>query len=107
MATDLAHEFANYLRDHNHLSGDGSVPDGAARSPNRPLQNLWELTELSASDFADEVAAFFEAMLALVLMDQALLQRAQPQSCSAATCRLGSPLSRISKPSLTSASATM
>ena len=60
MSTDLAHEFANYLRDHNHLSGDGGVPDGAARSPNRALQNLWELTELSASDFADEVAAFFQ-----------------------------------------------
>jgi general secretion pathway protein E len=61
MPLDLAHEFATYLRDHNHLSGDSSVLNGAASPPpNRALQHLWELTDLSASDFADEVAAFFQ-----------------------------------------------
>src|SRR5258707_14957813 len=61
MPTDLAHEFANYLRDNNHLPGDSGVLNGAAPSPaNRALQKLWELTDLSANDFADEVAEFFQ-----------------------------------------------
>src|SRR5262245_7889957 len=61
MPTDLAHEFANYLRDKNHLAGDGGILNGSAQSPaNRMLQKLWELTDLSANDFADEVAAFFQ-----------------------------------------------
>src|SRR5262249_27775933 len=39
----------------------GAILDGAAQSPeNRALQKLWELTDLSANDFADEVAAFFQ-----------------------------------------------
>src|SRR5258708_9045023 len=61
MPTDLAHEFANYLRDRNHLPGDSAVLNGAAPSPaNRALQKLWELTDLSANDFADVVAEFFQ-----------------------------------------------
>ncbi len=60
MPADLTLEFANYLRDKNHLNGDSAVPNGAAQSGgNRALQKLWELTDLSANDFADEVAAFF------------------------------------------------
>jgi general secretion pathway protein E len=60
MPADLALEFANYLRDKSHLNGDSAAPNGAGQSgANRPLQKLWELTDLSASDFADEVAAFF------------------------------------------------
>jgi general secretion pathway protein E len=60
MPTDLAHEFANYLRQKNHLSGDGSALNGTAQSPdNRTLHKLWGLTDLSANDFADEVAGFF------------------------------------------------
>src|SRR5260370_25576508 len=62
MPTDLAHEFANHLRDKNHLPGDSSALNGAAQPPaNRALQKLWELTDLSANDFADEVAEFFQA----------------------------------------------
>jgi general secretion pathway protein E len=61
MPTDLAHEFANYLRDRNHFSGDSSALSTTAQSPdNRPLHKLWGLTDLSANDFADEVAAFFQ-----------------------------------------------
>ena len=61
MPTDLAHEFANYLRDKNHLTHDSGALNGAAQPPaNRALQKLWELTDLSANDFADEVAAFFQ-----------------------------------------------
>ena len=61
MPTDLAHEFANYLRDRNHLPGDSNVLNGAAQSPlNRTLHKLWGLTDLSANDFADQVAGFFQ-----------------------------------------------
>src|SRR5215813_12360716 len=61
MPTDLAHEFANYLRDKNHLTHDSGALNGAAQPPaNRALQKLWELTDLSANDFADEVAEFFQ-----------------------------------------------
>jgi len=60
MPTDLALQFVNYLRDKKHLPGDGSVLNDAQQPPaNRTLQKLWELTDLSANDFADEVAAFF------------------------------------------------
>jgi len=61
MPTDLAHEFANYLRDRNHLSGESNVLNDAAQSPvNRTLHKLWGQTDLSANDFADEVAGFFQ-----------------------------------------------
>src|SRR5215470_12301796 len=61
MPTDLAHEFANYLRDRNHLSGESNVLNDAAPSPlNRTLHKLWGLTDLSANDFADQVAGFFQ-----------------------------------------------
>src|SRR5258707_1133656 len=61
MPNGLAGEFANYLRDKNHLSGDSGVLNGAAQPPaNRALQKLWESTDLSANDFADEVAEFFQ-----------------------------------------------
>src|SRR5260370_31322069 len=61
MPTDLAHEVASYLRDKNHLPGDSSALNGAAQPPaNRALQKLWESTDLSANDFADEVAEFFQ-----------------------------------------------
>ncbi len=61
MAFDVAHEFANYLRSKNHLAGEIGLRDGAAAAPDeRTLHKLWELTELSANDFADEVAQFFK-----------------------------------------------
>src|ERR1700732_4175825 len=61
MPTDLAHEFANYLRDRNHLAGDSDVLSDTAQSAvNRTLHKLWGLTDLSANDFADEVAGFFK-----------------------------------------------
>src|SRR5215469_10858128 len=57
---DIAHQFANYLREKNHLPGDSGALNGAQSSANRTLQKLWEVTDLSANDFADEVAAFFQ-----------------------------------------------
>jgi general secretion pathway protein E len=60
MGIDVAHEFANHLRSKNHLAGEVSLRDGTAAASERTLQKLWELTELSANDFADEVAQFFK-----------------------------------------------
>ena len=60
MGIDVAHEFANHLRSKDHLAGEVSLRDGTAAGNERTLQKLWELTELSANDFADEVAQFFE-----------------------------------------------
>ena len=61
MPFDLAHEFADYLRDRNHLAGDSNLLNGTAPSQDeRTLHKLWGLTDLSAADFADEVAVFFK-----------------------------------------------
>src|ERR1700681_3301982 len=56
MTSDIAVEFAQHLRIKKFLAGDpGTGPDGSERT----LRKLWELTELSASDFAEEVARFY------------------------------------------------
>jgi general secretion pathway protein E len=66
MPADIAHEFADHLRRKNHLADDGAAQGGVAQSQSdrsqsdRTLHKLWGLTDLSASDFADEVAAFFQ-----------------------------------------------
>jgi general secretion pathway protein E len=61
MSLDPASEFAEYLRGKNHLAGAMPVRDPAGEpGDERTLRKLWELTELSANDFADEVAGFFE-----------------------------------------------
>ena len=62
MSFELAHRFADYLRSKNHLAGDIVSPSGAAQAQQdeRTLHKLWGLTDLSANDFADEVAQFFE-----------------------------------------------
>jgi general secretion pathway protein E len=60
MGIEVAHEFANHLRSKNHLAGEVSLRDGTASGNERTLHKLWELTELSASDFAEEVAQFFK-----------------------------------------------
>ena len=61
MSLDPASEFASYLRGKNHLADATAALDLAGEAGDeRTLRKLWELTELSASDFADEVAGFFE-----------------------------------------------
>jgi general secretion pathway protein E len=62
MGIDVAHEFASHLRSKNHLAGEVSLRDGTAPGNERTLHKLWELTELSANDFADEVAEFFKVV---------------------------------------------
>ena len=52
--------FAKHLADRRLLAGEAAVRVNGAASPGgeRSLRALWELTELSANDFADEVARF-------------------------------------------------
>src|SRR5579871_6409129 len=64
MPADVASEFANHLRSENHLTDDSAVLNGASTGgaqsqDDRTLHKLWGLTDLSANDFADEVAGFF------------------------------------------------
>jgi general secretion pathway protein E len=61
MAFDPTSELADYLRGKNHLADEAS----SAGSPpqvrdERTLRKLWEQSELSASDFSDSVAEFFQ-----------------------------------------------
>ena len=62
MAADIVDEFARYLLAKYRIPGDLSV---RLASPNSgrgetKLRELWEMTELSANDFADEVALFYD-----------------------------------------------
>jgi len=64
MPAEVAHEFANYLRRKNHLGENSALPNGGANGSasqgDRTLHKLWGMTDLSANDFADEVASFFQ-----------------------------------------------
>src|SRR6202521_6274919 len=54
-------DFAGYLARKHSISGDllsqSSPPDKFAGG--KKLRDLWQLTNLSANDFADEVACFY------------------------------------------------
>lgn len=58
---DTLDDFYQYLRSGQFLTGDTSnrFDVAEARRSGKPLQKLWQLTETSAHEFADEVAAFF------------------------------------------------
>jgi general secretion pathway protein E len=61
MTSDESLQFVEHLRHIHHLTetignGAGTEQGGAARSHRK----LWELTDLSAGDFADEAARFFD-----------------------------------------------
>ena len=58
MVFDPTSEFANYLRGKNHLAGEANSLTQARDE--RTFRKLWELSELSANDFADKVAEFFK-----------------------------------------------
>jgi general secretion pathway protein E len=66
MTGDESLQFVEHLRHNHHLTetvGNAAEQAGSGRSPGK----LWELTDLSASDFADEAARFFD-------LDRATLQ---------------------------------
>jgi general secretion pathway protein E len=61
MAFDPASEFANYLRGKSHLAGEANSLNLQTQARDeRTFRKLWELSELSANDFADKVADFFK-----------------------------------------------
>jgi len=72
---DRAAEFANYLRGKSHVSGEIATRNNVpGRETQGALRRLWESTELSAGDFADEVAHFYR----LPRVDLQQLLTAQP-----------------------------
>jgi general secretion pathway protein E len=61
MAFDPASEFANYFRGKNHLAGGANPLNLQTQERDeRTFRKMWELSELSANDFADHVAEFFK-----------------------------------------------
>ncbi len=61
MSTNAAAEFANYLSSKNYLTADSKLDIASADPPSGEfsLRTLWTLTDLSANDFADEVAKYY------------------------------------------------
>src|SRR6476660_652113 len=55
-------EFAGHLARKQFIKGDFLSEHGAvgAMGRERKLRDLWELTDLSASDFATEIATFYK-----------------------------------------------
>jgi general secretion pathway protein E len=59
MASDLSSQFVEYLRQSKHLTvADGHRAAAAQGSADQRQAKLWELTELSAGEFAEEAARF-------------------------------------------------
>ncbi len=60
MSVNMSEDFAKYLVSKNYIAGDliskFDLPN--AQNAGQTLRRLWELTDLSANDFADEVARF-------------------------------------------------
>ena len=61
MTTNIAGEFAKHLLGKNFIaaSPEASTTTSKGLSSEITLRKLWELTDLSANDFADEVARFY------------------------------------------------
>jgi general secretion pathway protein E len=60
MSVNMSEEFAKYLVSKNYIAGDliSKLELPNAQNAGQTLRRLWELTDLSANDFADEVARF-------------------------------------------------
>jgi len=59
MASDLSSQFVEYLRQSQHLAVDGGRSEAAGQGAYDQRQaKLWELADLSATEFADEAARF-------------------------------------------------
>jgi general secretion pathway protein E len=62
MTTDILPDFAKYLLAKYPVPGDfaAKLGSGHGNGDETKLRDLWQLTDLSANDFADEVARFYE-----------------------------------------------
>ena len=60
MSVNMSEDFAKYLVSKSYFAGDliSKLDLPNAKSGGQALRRLWELTDLSANDFADEVARF-------------------------------------------------
>ncbi len=60
MSVNVSEDFAKYLVSKNYIAGDliSKLDLPNAQNSGQTLRRLWELTDLSANDFADEVARF-------------------------------------------------
>jgi general secretion pathway protein E len=59
MASDLSSQFVEYLRQSKHLTAVDGGADAAGRNGSEHRRaKLWELADLTASEFADEAARF-------------------------------------------------
>src|ERR1700744_5615488 len=59
MASDLSVQFVEYLRQNKHLTVDGGDDAAGSDASGRRRAKLWELTDLSATEFAAEAARFY------------------------------------------------
>jgi general secretion pathway protein E len=61
MTPNIAADFARHLSSKNYIISDLSLSSARVgeNGPDFSLRKLWELTDLSANDFADEVARFY------------------------------------------------
>jgi general secretion pathway protein E len=60
MSADTSKEFQQYLLSKHHLTSDSrSRPEFTETQQSGTLRKLWESTDLSANDFAEEVARFY------------------------------------------------
>jgi general secretion pathway protein E len=80
MSANMSDEFAKYLFGKNAIAGDLIAKSDLHDAPSsgQYLRRLWELTELSANDFADEIARFHgipRMSLAELLAASALVER--------------------------------
>jgi general secretion pathway protein E len=83
MMADSAVKFASYLATRSHIGGNGSLqPPVEPRDGQSALRKIWEATELTASDFADEVAGFYNltrVRLPQLLSAAALVRQFSPR----------------------------
>jgi general secretion pathway protein E len=61
MSRNISAEFAKYLSSKNYLIADAELDNSSERLSNAELnlRKLWTLTDLTANDFADEVAGYY------------------------------------------------
>src|ERR1043166_3121690 len=61
MSPNIAADFARHLSSKNYIASQLTFGSGRESENNSELslRKLWELTDLSANDFADEVARFY------------------------------------------------
>ncbi len=80
MTADSAVKFASYLAARSHIAGQPSPLE--SRDGQGALRKIWESTELTASDFADEVARFYDltrVRLPQLLSATALVKQFSPR----------------------------